>query len=114
MKAYKGSEIEKFTKRPGLTGTFVHEKDLTLAHWLFEKNMSLAAHSHPHAQITYVISGKLRYELEDGRAEVIEAGGFAMLAPNEVHGATALEDTILLDAFSPAREDFKKEMGWKD
>ena len=114
MKTYKSAEMEKFTKRPGLTGTFVHGKDLTLAHWLFEKDMPLASHSHPHAQITYVVSGKIRFETGDGRAEVVEAGHFVVFAPDEVHGGLALEESVAVDAFSPAREDFKEEMGWKD
>ena len=114
LKAYKSSEIKKFTKRPGLVGTFVHGKDLTLAHWLFGKDMPLEPHSHHHAQITYVVSGKIRFETGDGRAEVIEAGNFVVFAPNEVHGGRALEDSIALDAFSPAREDFKEDMDWKD
>ena len=114
MKTYKSAEMKKFTKRPGLIGTFVHGKDLTLAHWLFEKGMPLASHSHTHAQISYVVSGKVRFEAGDGSAKVVEAGDFVVFAPNETHGGLALEDSLVLDAFSPAREDFKEEMGWKD
>jgi quercetin dioxygenase-like cupin family protein len=113
MKTYQSARIKKFDKRPGLVGTFVHGEGVTLAHWVFKKDAVLASHRHVHAQITYVISGKIRFETESG-AETVESGGFAVFAPNETHGGTALEDSVALDAFSPAREDFKKEMDWRE
>jgi quercetin dioxygenase-like cupin family protein len=114
LKTYKSAEMGKFDKRPGLVGTFAHGDKVTLAHWSFEKDAILASHSHRHEQITYVVSGKIRFDSPDGEATVVEAGGFAVFAPNEPHGGAALEDSIVLDAFSPAREDFKEEMHWKD
>ena len=113
MKTYKGSEVKKFDKRPGMLGTFVHGEGVTLTHWTFDKDAILASHSHHHEQISYVASGKVRFEAGNGEAKVVEAGDFAVFAPNETHGGTALENSIVLDAFSPAREDFKVEMGWK-
>ena len=109
---YKSAEIKKHDKRPGLTGTFAHGKGLTLAHWVFAKDAVLAPHSHPHEQITYVVSGKIRFEGKDGDPKIVEEGGFIVFAPDELHGGAALEDSVALDAFSPAREDFKAEMGW--
>ena len=114
MKTYKGSEVKKFDKRPGLTGTFVHGKGITVAHWVFVKDAVLASHSHHHEQIAYVMSGKVRFETGDGESRLLEAGDFVVFAPNETHGGVALEDSVVLDAFSPAREDFKAEMNWKD
>jgi quercetin dioxygenase-like cupin family protein len=114
MKTYKSSEIRKFDTRPGLIGTIAHGEGVTLAHWVFDKDAPLAPHSHRHEQIAYVMSGKVRFETESGEARVVEAGDFAVFAPNEVHGGIALENTVVLDAFSPAREDFKEQMGWKD
>ena len=114
MKTYKSSEIKKFDKRPGLVGTFVHGPGVTLTHWTFEKDAILASHEHFHEQISYVVSGKVRFETKDGGAKIVEAGDFAVFAPNETHGGTALENSVVLDAFSPAREDFKAEMDWKE
>ena len=114
MKTYRSSEIKKFDKRPGMVGTFVHGNGVSLAHWTFDKDAVLASHSHHHEQISYVMSGKVRFESGNGEAKVVEAGDFVVFAPNEVHGGTALDNSLVLDAFSPAREDFKAEMGWKD
>ena len=114
MKTYKSSEMKKFDKRPGLVGTFAHGEGVSLTHWVMEKNSVLASHSHRHEQITYVVSGKMRFETENGEAKTVESGDFAVFAPNEVHGGMALEPTVAMDAFSPAREDFKAEIGWND
>ena len=114
MKTYRSSEIKKFDKRPGMVGTFVHGEGVTLTHWVFHKDATLATHSHRHEQISYVLSGAVRFEAKDGETRVVEAGDFAVFEPNEPHGGVALEDSVVLDAFSPAREDFKAEMGWKD
>lgn len=113
MKTYKSSEIKKFDKRPGMVGTFVHGEGLTLAHWTFDKDGVLPQHSHHHTQISHVLSGKIRFDVE-GETKIVEAGGFAVFAPNEAHGGTALENSVVVDAFSPARDDFKAEMDWKD
>jgi quercetin dioxygenase-like cupin family protein len=113
LKAYKGADVKKFDKRPGLVGTFVHGEGQTLAYWTFEEGAVLASHSHVHAQITCVVSGKLRFETEGGSA-VAGPGDFVVFAPNETHGGVCLEKAVALDAFAPAREDFKAEMGWTD
>ena len=97
-----------------MLGTFVHGEGVTLTHWTLGKDAILPSHSHHHEQISYVVSGKMCFELESGEAKVLEPGDFAVFASNETHGGVALETSVVLDAFSPAREDFKAEMGWKD
>ena len=72
----------------------------------FEKGAVGAPHSHPHEQIGYIISGKLVYQ-EAGQADkILETGDTYYVAPNVVHGVQILEDTKLLDIFTPMREDF--------
>ena len=110
MKNYSSDKIKKYDKRPGLVGTFVHGDSLSLTHWAFAKDAVLAPHSHHNEQITYVVSGAISFDREGGEPLVARAGDFVVFAPNETHGGKALEDTIAIDAFSPAREDFKKEM----
>ena len=97
-----------------MLGTFVHGKGVTFTHWALDKDAVLPAHSHHHEQISYVVSGKMRFDMESGEPKILEVGDFAVFAPNEVHGGVALENSVVLDAFSPAREDFKAEMDWKD
>ncbi|MDR1732894.1 MAG: cupin domain-containing protein [Synergistaceae bacterium] len=114
MKTYETDALPKFDKRPGSVGTFVHGENLTLTVWTVKKDTILASHSHSHEQISYLVSGAMRFETEDGKTVLLKGGSFAVFAPNETHGGIALEDTVAIDAFTPAREDFKAETGWKD
>ena len=70
----------------------------------FEAGASTESHSHPHEQVIHVIRGKLRLILSDGTVEV-SAGESYCLRSNVPHGAEAPGDTLVLDSFSPPRED---------
>lgn len=72
----------------------------------FEKGAIGAKHSHPHEQIGYVISGSLIYQEEGKEDKVLSAGDTYYVAPDVVHGVVTLEETMLLDIFTPMRKDF--------
>ena len=62
-------------------------------------------HHHPHTQITYVVSG--RFEFTIGGVKHVVAKGDTLLKQNGVeHGCVCLEEGVLLDIFTPMREDF--------
>jgi quercetin dioxygenase-like cupin family protein len=67
---------------------------------------AMTPHRHPHEQITLVESGRVRYVLGSEQREF--GPGDIILLPGEFwHGATMLdEDVVLIDIFSPIREDF--------
>ena len=63
-------------------------------------------HSHPHEQITMVERGRVRY-IVDGQELVLKQGDLLHLPSGIAHGATMLdEEVVLIDVFSPVREDF--------
>ncbi len=64
-----------------------------------------APHSHPHEQIGYVVQGSFEATL-DGQTTIIHAGDTYYVPANVIHGVVALEDGVLLDVFTPQREDF--------
>lgn len=64
-----------------------------------------ALHQHPHVQITYVVSGRFRVEIS-GEVRELGAGDFYYIPSGALHGATALEPGVLVDVFSPKREEF--------
>ena len=71
----------------------------------FEKGAIGALHSHPHTQITYVVSGEFAFTI-DGETKVVRAGDTMLKTDRVIHGCTCLEPGILLDIFTPMREDF--------
>lgn len=62
-------------------------------------------HSHPHTQITYVVSGVFSFTI-DGETRTVSAGDTMLKENGIVHGCICLETGILLDIFTPMREDF--------
>ena len=67
--------------------------------------LSTAPHSHPHEQVSYVLAGRIRVTVGNDTAEL--SAGESFIVPTGVeHSATALVDVVLLDTFTPAREDF--------
>jgi quercetin dioxygenase-like cupin family protein len=63
-------------------------------------------HSHPHEQISYIVSGKLIYFLGEEQ-RTLEAGDMVTIPPDVPHAIQALTPTVrLADAFTPVREDF--------
>jgi len=71
----------------------------------FEQGAIGAMHSHPHTQITYVASGAFSFTIGDV-TKVVRKGD-AMLKQDEVmHGCVCIEPGVLIDMFTPMREDF--------
>ncbi|MCL1818124.1 MAG: cupin domain-containing protein [Spirochaetaceae bacterium] len=64
-------------------------------------------HSHPHTQIVYIAEGRFRFTIGDTEREVKK--GDTLLPPNSVvHGCVCLEKGIVVDFFTPMRDDFVK------
>ena len=63
-------------------------------------------HTHPHEQTGYLVSGRFLFELGDETREL--GPGDCWLVPSEVpHKVTALEPCVLVDVFSPPREEYR-------
>ena len=71
----------------------------------FEAGAIGPAHSHPHIQCSLVESGVFDVTI-DGVTRQLVAGDSFLVAPDLVHGVTAVEAGILLDVFTPVRRDF--------
>ncbi len=73
----------------------------------FEPGAVGALHSHPHEQATLIVKGRVRFTI-DGNEQEYQAGQYIYIPSNLVHGTVALEESVLLDTFSPPREDFRE------
>ncbi len=61
-------------------------------------------HQHPHEQIVHVVSGRMKL-IVDGTPHELTAGQAFYLASNVPHGVETIEETMVIDTFSPPRED---------
>ncbi len=71
----------------------------------FEKGSVGAVHKHHHTQISHVESGRFEVEI-DSEKRILSAGDAFYIPPNVLHGAVCMEAGVLIDVFSPMREDF--------
>ncbi|UZR98948.1 cupin domain-containing protein [Chondrinema litorale] len=71
----------------------------------FEKGAEGSPHQHFHTQATYCVSGKFEFII-NGIKQIVKAGDGVYIEPNLLHSAICLEEGILIDTFSPVREDF--------
>ena len=61
--------------------------------------------THPHTQTTYVASGVFEFTT-DGETKIVRPGDGVYMKPGILHGCICLEAGVLIDTFSPMREDF--------
>ena len=71
----------------------------------FEEGAEGYQHDHPHVQVSYVESGEFEATI-DGETQILKAGDSFYVAPNQSHGAICRKTGVLIDIFSPLREDF--------
>jgi quercetin dioxygenase-like cupin family protein len=62
-------------------------------------------HSHVHTQSTYVESGVFEVTIA-GKTQVLTKGDSFIVPPNAIHGVVCTSAGLLVDVFSPIREDF--------
>ncbi len=84
-----------------------YDKNIMMVKVDFQKGAIGYLHKHPHTQVSYVASGK--FEIQIGvEKKVLSEGDCYFIPSNIEHGAVNLEPGVLIDVFSPMREDFLK------
>lgn len=84
-----------------------YDETIMLVNVHFDKGGIGAIHEHYHSQVTYVESGQFEVTI-GGETKILKGGDSFYVQPHVLHGAICLESGILVDVFSPMREDFIK------
>ena len=84
-----------------------YDDNLMMVKVSFEKGGIGSLHSHFHTQMSYVESGSFEITIGDN-TETLKRGDAYYIPPNIIHGALCIEGGILVDIFTPLREDFVK------
>lgn len=96
----------KETVEPGIERQFLgFNNQLMAVRVWFDKGAVGQLHAHPHTQVSYVESGRFKVTV-GGEEKALKAGDSFFVAPGTQHGAVCLEKGVLIDMFSPVREDF--------
>ena len=107
MSVVKADEVQSFKPEPGMVRqVLAHNPQLMLVRHFFEKGWVGARHSHPHEQLVYVVHGKIHVDV-DGRTFDVGAGESFVVNGDVEHQAWALEESEVLDVFTPMRDEYK-------
>jgi quercetin dioxygenase-like cupin family protein len=91
---------------PGIERQMIHGERLMVCRLRFAPGTVTPPHEHRHEQLTIVEKGRARFVVGD-EERVVGAGEVLLFPGGFWHGATILdEETVLIDIFSPIREDF--------
>ena len=104
-------------KKPDLTGykqvnEGVQRKVLLYGDKMIMTEFKLTAgsivpeHKHPHEQIGYVVTGRIRMNVKGEQPFETGHGGAWSIPGDKLHSADALEDAVVVEVFHPLREDF--------
>ncbi len=105
------SQLQTEIVKPGLQRQVLcYTKELMLVKVMFGEEMvgqRPPLHSHPHSQSSYVMSGKFEFHYGD-KVQILCAGDSFCVGSDIPHEAYCLEPGVIIDGFSPVREDFLK------
>ena len=103
---YKSNEGEWTELDQGMKRQiFGYDDKIMMVKIHFPKGAIGYEHSHLHSQTTYVASGAFEVTI-DGKTTILKAGDSFFVPSHKKHGVVNLEEGVLIDVFSPKRDDF--------
>ena len=100
---WQDEPVEQLGERIGRQ--MLHSATMTVARIELRSGALVPRHAHPNEQVANVQSGRLRFVVGEEEATV-GAGESVVIPPNVPHEVEALEDSVVLDLFSPVRDDW--------
>ena len=104
-KLYRFDDLKEEKLNDKLSRKLVVGENEMLGYLILRKGCVVPPHKHVSEQISIILKGALEFTAQ-GKKIVVREGETLVIPPNLEHSATALEDTIDLDCFSPLREDW--------
>ena len=90
----------------GIERQIVVGEQIMICRFCFAPLLVTPEHTHPHEQMSMVISGRVRFFVE-GEERLALPGDVLHFPSNCLHGATMMdEEVVIIDIFTPLREDF--------
>ncbi len=87
--------------------TLAYNSDVMLCNFKMNKGAIIPIHNHPNIQVGYVIRGKIKFLKEKSEFFIASRGDSYIFDAQEKHGAEILEDTVVIEVFSPSRNEYK-------
>ncbi len=85
--------------------TLVYGENSSLIRFHLKKGNELPRHSHPHEQTGFLVSGKIKLFIEE-EGFMAEPGDTWSIKGDIEHKADIIEDSVIIEVFSPLREEY--------
>lgn len=105
MKPHRWNDITTELMSAGISRQVIHAERMTVARIFLSKGAVVPRHSHDNEQVTLLQEGKLKFLFDDGQ-QVLSPGEVMQIPPDAPHSVEALEDSVAIDLFAPARQDW--------
>ena len=105
MQLFSWDTVKREQLNPKFWRKLVTGEKAMLAQIFLGKGFVVPTHHHESEQISYIVNGALKFNLE-GKEIVVRTGELLVIPSNVPHSAEALEDTLDFDIFSPIRQDW--------
>ncbi len=102
----KASQIE--TREGIYRRTMGITDEVMLCEFFLQREAILPPHSHLNDQVGYVVFGQLEMTIGD-KMQVINPGDSYAIPGGVIHSARAVVDSLVIDVFSPPRDDYRTE-----
>lgn len=100
------NEIAEKQLVPGILGRYMHGTGTTFGRVTIEAGTEMPLHHHPHEQVTCILEGRLAMEI-GGESCILSEGHIRVIPSHTPHSAKALTDVVLIDVFTPVREEYR-------
>ena len=103
----KSKDAKSVNMLPGLTRkTLAQSQTMMICEFKFDAQVTIPIHSHPHDQVGYLVEGHVEMTIDGEKFDLVKGDSYS--APSNVpHGVLTLEPSIIVDTFSPPREDYQ-------
>ena len=105
MELYNWKQLPAEQMNAMIVRKVIHTGQMTIARLNISKDAVVPEHSHMNEQVANVERGALLFHI-GGVDQVVRAGESLVIPPNVPHGVVALEDTVVIDVFTPRRDDW--------
>jgi len=107
VKLHRWNDIQEESLSAKMSRKVLHTGRMTIARLNLKQGCVVPNHSHENEQVCTVVSGRLKFNWPDGKAEL--GPGESLEIPSFTpHAVVALEDSVVVDLFAPRREDWIK------
>ena len=102
---HRWSDMPSEPLTPSTSRKYLTADRVTIAQFELKRGGVVPRHSHENEQISHVLSGKLQFTI-NGQPVVVGAGELLQIPSWVEHEVAVLEDTVVIDVFSPIRQDW--------